>query len=105
MQLNTHKSVCIRFGPRFRAMCKSLDSSYGGVVNWNNSCRYLGVYFVSGRIFTCCFDYAESQFFRIFNAIFSKIIRFVSEEVVISLIHAKCLPVLLYGTEASHILT
>ena len=38
------------------------DSSFGGVVNWNNSCMYLGVYFVSGRIFTCCFDHAKSQF-------------------------------------------
>jgi len=107
MQLNTQKSVCIRFGPRFRAMCKSLDSFFGGVVKWNNSCRYLGVYFVSGRIFTCCFcfDHAKSQFFRSFNAIFSKIGRFASEEVVISLIYAKCLPVLLYGTQACNILT
>ena len=36
--------------------------------------------------------------------IFSKIGRFAKEEVVISLIYAKCLPVLLYGTEACHIL-
>ena len=36
-------------------------SSFGGVVDWNNSCRYLGVYFASGRIFTCCFDYAKSR--------------------------------------------
>jgi len=64
---------------------------------WNSSCKYLGVYFVSGRIFKCCFGYAKSQFSRSFNAIFA------SEEVVISLIHAKCLPVLLYGTEACHI--
>ena len=79
-------------------------SSFGGVVDWNSSCRYLGVYFVSGCIFKCCFDHAKSQFFRSFNAIFSKIGCFASEEVVISLIHAKCLPVLLYGTEACHIL-
>ena len=57
---------------------------------------------VHPSIFTCCFDHAKSQFFRSFNAIFSKIGRFASEEVVISLIHAKCLPVLLYGTEACH---
>jgi len=87
-------------------LCKSLASSFGGVVDWNStgSCRYLGVYFVSGRIFKCYFDHAKSQFFRSFNAKFSKIGRFASEEVVISLIHAKCLPVLLYGREACHIL-
>jgi len=48
---------------------------------------------------------ATSQFFRSFNAIFSKIGRFASEQVVISLIYAKCLPVLLYGMEACHILS
>ena len=36
------------------------------------------------------------NFFRSFNAIFSKIGRLASEEVVISSIYAKCLPVLLY---------
>ena len=104
MQLNIHKSVCIRFGARFKAPCKSLASSFGGVVDWNNSCRYLGVFFVSGHTFKCCFDHAKSQFFRAFNAILSKIGRFASEEVVISLMYAKCIPVLLYGTEACHIL-
>ena len=42
-------------------------------------------------------------FFRSVNAIFSKLGRFASVEVVISLIYAKCLSVLLYATEACHI--
>ena len=46
----------------------------------------------------------KSIFPRSFNAIFSKMGRFTSEEVVIGLIHAKCLVALLYGTEACHIL-
>ena len=104
MQLNTKKSICIRFGERFKASCNSLVSSYGGVIDWMNSCRYLGVYFVTGRLFSCCFDHAKSKFFRSFNAILSKVGRFASEEVVISLIYAKCLPVLLYSTEACRIL-
>jgi len=54
---------------------------------------YLGVYFVSGRVFNCSSDYAKSKYFRSFNAILSKVGRYVSEEVVISLIYAKCLPV------------
>jgi len=33
MQLNIQKSVCIRFGARFRVSCKSLASSFGGVVD------------------------------------------------------------------------
>jgi len=38
-------------------------------------------------------------FYRSFNAIFGKIGRCASEEVVFALIKIKCLPVLLYGTE------
>ena len=38
--------ICIRFGARFKALCKGLASSFGGAINWINNCRYLGVYFV-----------------------------------------------------------
>ena len=44
------------------------------------------------------------NFFGSFNAIFSKVGRFASEEVVINLIHVKCLPVLLYCTESCNLL-
>ena len=43
---------------------------------------------VSGRVFSCSFEYAKSSYFRSFNAILSKVGRFASEEVVISLIYA-----------------
>ena len=38
--------------------------------------------------------------YRAFNNIFGKIGRIVSKEVIIALIKSKCLPILLYGTEA-----
>ena len=38
--------------------------------------------------------------YRSFNAIFGKIGRIASDEVVLELFKKKCLPVLLYGTEA-----
>jgi len=47
---------------------------------------------------------SKSKFFRSFNALFRKVGRFASEEVVINLIHAKCLPVLLYCTESCNLL-
>ena len=34
------------------------------------------------------------------NAVFGKIGRFASEEVVLKIIHSKCVPILLYGLEA-----
>jgi len=84
MQLNTKKSICIRFGERYKVACSGLASSSGGVIDWKNNCRYLGVYFVSGRVFNCSFDYAKSKYFRSFNAILSKLGRYASEEVVMN---------------------
>ena len=91
MQLNTKKSICIRFGERYKVACSDLASSSEGVIAWKNNCRYLGVYFVSGPVFNCSFDYAKSKYFWSVNAILSKVGRYASEEVVISLIYAKCL--------------
>jgi hypothetical protein len=70
-----------------------------------DSCRYLGVFFTTGCTFKCNFDNAKSCFFRAFNALYSKVGRFASEEVVLSLIRAKCLPILLYATEACPLLS
>jgi len=38
--------------------------------------------------------------FRVFNALYSNVNRYASEEVVLSLIRAKCLSMLSYATEA-----
>lgn len=100
MRLNVNKSVCMRFGARFDASCANLVSLHGGALQWVDSCRYLGVYFTSGRLFRCCFHIAKCKFFSAFNSIFSKVGRFASEEVVLSLLKTKCLPCLLYGVEA-----
>lgn len=100
MNVNANKSKCIRFGPKFNVHCESIMSLNGGSLEWVTSCRYLGSYFVSGRLFRCCFDDAKKSFFRAFNAIFSKVGRSASEEVVLSLINSKCVPCLLYGVEA-----
>jgi len=100
MVVNIKKSMCLRFGPRFSAPCANIISVYGGSLEWVSSCRYLGVYFVSGRLFRCCFDNAKNSFFRAFNAVFSKVGRAASEDVVLNLVRSKCLPCLLYGVEA-----
>lgn len=100
MRVNAKKSMCIRFGAKFNAACSNIISSHGGPIEWVNRCKYLGVYFTSGRLFRCCFQNAKSSFFRAVNSIFSKVGRFASEEVVLSLLRSKCLPCLLYGVEA-----
>jgi hypothetical protein len=105
MCVNVKKSICIRFGRRYNFPCTELTSVFGGVIQWVESCRYLGVFFKSGFTFKCNFENAKSSFFRAFNALYSKVGRLASEEVVLSLIRAKCLPILLYATEACPLLS
>ena len=52
------------------------------------------------RVFKCSLDYAKKGFYRAANAIFGKVGRIASEEVILQVIISKCIPVLLYGLEA-----
>jgi len=81
MHVNVNKSMCIRFGQRSNVQCADLSSKHGGSLKWVNSCRYLGVHFVSGRTLKCSFDSAKSKFCRAFNAVYSKVGRAASEEI------------------------
>ena len=62
--------------------------------------RYLGVFFVKSRVFKCNLDHVKRSFYRAANAIFGRIGRTASEEVIIQLIKSKCVPVIVYGLEA-----
>ena len=90
----------MRIGPRFNIQCAPIITLSGDILPWLNEIRYLGVYIVSYRYFKCSLEYAKRSFYRSANAIFGKIGRLASEEVVLELIAKKCLPVLLYGLEA-----
>ena len=61
--------------------------------------RYLGVFIVKSRVFKCDLDHAKRSFYRAINAIFDRIGRIASEEVIIQLIKSKCIPDLIYGLE------
>jgi hypothetical protein len=100
MRINASKSVCIRFGRRHDTECANLVMRNGEELSWVRSCRYLGAYLVSGRIFKCSFVNAKRQFYRSFNAMFGRVGRLASEEVILSLLSTKCLPSLLYAVEA-----
>jgi len=62
--------------------------------------RYLGVHIVAGHKFVCSLDNSKRSFYRAFNAMFGKVGRIASEDVIIELKLAKCLPALYYGLEA-----
>ena len=103
LAINVKKSCCLRIGPRFRNACASIASSDGTVLPWVDKVKYLGIFITSAQSFRCCFDHAKRSFFRSTNAIFGKVGRIASEEVVLQLVQTKCLPVLLYATEVCFI--
>jgi len=67
---------------------------------WMNKVRYLGVYLVSSKALSCNYDSIKKSFYRAFNAIYGKVGRLASADVVIELLKTKCMPILLYGLDA-----
>jgi len=99
MVVNTKKSSCIRVGPGHKVTFNNITTIDKIKLAWCNEIRYLGVYIAAENMYCCSFKYAEQAVYRRFNAIFKKIGRIASDD-VLELFKKKCLPVLLYGTEA-----
>ena len=95
--INFKKSVCVRIGPRCNKVCSDVNLNEN-ILQWVKSIRYLGVYLLRATQFKCNYDNAKSSFYRTFNAVFGRIGRSGSEEVILQLINSKCLPCLLYAT-------
>ena len=96
MSINVNKSACIRIGPRYKVACYNLVTLDGREIQWTNTVRYLGVYLVSAKMFTCATDNAKKSFYRSLYCIFGKVGRVASEHVGVE---TKCLAVLLYVVE------
>jgi hypothetical protein len=73
-------------------------------LRWVDKCRYLGIHFANGGTFRCCYENAKSNFFV---PLIQSLVKLVvpSEEMVICLIRAQCLPILLYATEVCPLLS
>ena len=100
MSINPSKSSCITFGPRYNTRCANITAHDGSEIPWVKTIHYVGIEMKSPRLFTCVFDTAKKSFYKAFNAIFGKIGRSATADVVIHLLKVKCLPVLLYGLNA-----
>ena len=70
MSINLSKSACIRFGPRYEAMCANITAHDGSPIPWAKSIKYLGTVMKSSRLFECIFDDAKKSFCRSFNGHF-----------------------------------
>ena len=93
MMINVKKSFCLRIGPRHKVKCSNIVASDSNVISWSNTIRYLGVNIVAGHKFTCSLDNI-ARGLSIGHAIFGKVGRIASEDVIIELLKAKCLPAL-----------
>ena len=90
----------MRFGPRFNATCANLTTLGGHLLAWIGIGHYHRVYFSSARTFKCCFDNCKASFYRSFNAIYGRLGRCASPEVILHLLSSKCMPVLLHGLDS-----
>jgi hypothetical protein len=100
MTINEKKTVCMRIGPRYQNCCAKLTTASKKELEWVSQAGYLGIYILSSAKFKCCYDNAKKSFYRSFNAVYGRLGKNVSEEVILSLIRSKCLPVLPYGLDA-----
>ena len=67
---------------------------------WHSEIRYLGVHLIAAREYRCSHSKAKQPFYKSFNAVFGKVGRCASLDVIVELQKTKCLPSLLYGIEA-----
>lgn len=100
MSLNAKKTVCMRIGPDFRKDCVPITMLNGEGLKWVDSIRYLGVVLLSAKSLRTSLADNMKSFYKSANAVFSKVGRTASEEVLSNLINSKCVPSLLYGLEA-----
>ena len=46
--INSSKSKCIRFDPRYKNTCAHIITRDGKIIEWVGSCRYLDLFFYLG---------------------------------------------------------
>jgi len=88
----------MRIGPRFDVVCADFTLS-GGIIQYMQSLKYLGVCIKANRKFACDFDHVKAKFYRTFNCVYAKSFTGNSELITIELLRSCCLSVLLYAIE------
>ena len=81
--------------------CANIASCGGQIIQWETDLKYLGVHIVNSRGFKCSLTSAKCSFYRSANAVFGKIGGRSSEDVILQLIHSKCMPAL-RGPKLNH---
>jgi len=95
---NAKKSSLFAVGKAHNTPVDSLRIGHD-TVSWNDSLKYLGVYFKSGHSLLIDSEITIRKFYAAANAIYSSV-KFTSRMTVLYLFETFCLPLLSYSCEA-----
>ena len=95
---NAKKSPLFAVGKAHNTPVDSLRIGHD-TISWNDSLKYLGVYFTSGHTLLIDSETTIRKFYDAANAIYSRV-KFASEMTVLYLFETFCLPLLSYSCEA-----
>jgi len=98
MKFDSSKSVVMRIGERYKVKFEPLMLA-GYELQLVQSLKYLGAQFVAAKKLKCSVDNVRLEFYRTFNAIYSRSKGAQSEMVTLQLFKSYCLSFMLYATE------
>ncbi len=96
--VNSGKSKCIRIGRRYKARDTHIVIN-DKPVYWSDQICYLGMIVTSSSIFKCNLHENKANFFKASNCLLSRV-GTSNIAVLMSLVIAKCMPMLTYGINA-----
>ena len=83
MAINVGKLMCMRIGSRHNVNCVNIRNVAAREILRCDKIKYLGIDLITSRVFKCSYDNAKHKFYRAFNAVFGKIGRSASGDVII----------------------
>ena len=99
LRMNHTKSNLLRVGKQCNAPCCNLYAE-DNIIQWSKEAKYLGVYVLHGRNFSCSFEKTKAKFYRSSNCIFGRLGNLQNTPVTLRLIHSIALPMLTFGLES-----
>ena len=97
--ISVKKSCCLRIDPLSNVVCQPLHSLSDISLPWVIEIKCLGIYIAYSRSFRITAEQFTLYFYGAANAIFGRIGRIATEEVILHVLCTKCVPILLYGLE------
>jgi len=106
LSINVKKSCCLRIGARRpnNVICQPLHTLSGTSLPWVTEIKYLSrpIHVVNSKSFRITTKQSRRHFYRAANAIFGRIGRIATEEVILHLLRTKCMLIITVCTVVQH---